>query len=97
MTDTPPPTADETLIAHRIREWRRNTYDWTLQHFAEQLADAGISLSASQLGKIETGKRALSLPELIAICRVFAVDLNHLTRPGRLCASCGQEIPEATK
>lgn len=79
------------LLAARLRALRTER-GLSLVALAAQLPMDGPNLTAALLGRIENRTRAASVPELGAIACALGVDVEHLTRAGELCGSCGQEI-----
>lgn len=90
------PTDDTSrLIAKRIRALRTER-GWSLAEFGQRISAIAENWmpTATALSKIETSQRAVSVPELAAICEVLDVQLPTVIRPGRICPTCEQEIPE---
>lgn len=90
------PTDDTSrLIAKRIRALRTER-GWSLAEFAFRVSEVAENWlpSGTQMSKIETSQRAVSVPELAAICLVLDVRLPDIARAGRICPTCEQEIPE---
>jgi hypothetical protein len=83
------------LIAYRIKKLRTDTYAWTLQELAANIAAlGGWAPSVSQLSLIERCQRAVSIPELSAIAEAIGSSVEYFTAKGSICEACGQETPK---
>jgi transcriptional regulator with XRE-family HTH domain len=80
------------LTAQRIRA-ARLAYGWTLAELRERLPESS-ALSISSLSRIELAQRTLDLSDLGAIADALGISAAVLMRDGKLCETCGQEIPE---
>ncbi len=64
-----------------MRWWRRS-YDWTQQDLALRLKAEGLLLDRSQIAKLETGRRTLTLDEAYAIAMTLNRGLESLCEQG---------------
>jgi transcriptional regulator with XRE-family HTH domain len=74
------PLKPSQIFAKRMRDVR-NRRGWSMRDFSERLSGLGVKLSASQIAKIETGIRHVSLDEGIAIAIALGVSPLHLFVP----------------
>jgi transcriptional regulator with XRE-family HTH domain len=79
------PAMEESLtprqvFAQRMREVR-NRRSWSMEELSKRLKELGLKLNASQIAKIETGSRDISLDEAIAIGVALWVSPLHLFIP----------------
>ena len=74
--------ASERALATRIA-YERAERDWTLEGLAARMTSVGCSINASAIYKIEKGDppRRITVDELVALGRVFALDLEDLVQP----------------
>jgi len=78
------------LVAARLRALR-TARGWTQTELSRALAGSPTELTASQISKLEAGTRRIDLDELANLANALTTTVEHLVRPGQLCASCGQE------
>jgi transcriptional regulator with XRE-family HTH domain len=74
--------ASERALATRIA-YERAARDWTYEGLAARMTGIGCSINASAIYKIEKGDppRRITVDELVALGRVFALDLEDLVQP----------------
>ena len=69
----------EGYLADRIAS-EREARSWSLEGLAKRMTDAGCAINQSAIYKIEQGKprRRITVDELVAFSRVFAISLDDL-------------------
>ncbi len=72
----------EDGLAHRIA-YERDQRGWTYEGLAKRMTDAGCAINQSAIYKIEKGKprRRITVDELVALAKVFDLDVNDLLIP----------------
>src|SRR6478735_1047147 len=94
----------EPDLARRLR-WEREQRGWTKETVARRMAEAGVPIGDSAIGKIEsqTNPRRIHVDELMAFASVFEVeDPLELLRPPEALEDeqarrADQELLEATE
>ena len=69
-------------IGAELRKIRTNS-NQTISHVANKLAESGIHISNTLLGRIETGERRIDDDTMNAICAYYKVDPSYVI----ICAS----------
>ena len=74
--------ASEDNLARRIA-YERERREWTYEGLAQRMTDAGCPIQGSAIYKTEKGRpqRRITVDELVALARVFAVDVADLLTP----------------
>ena len=73
-------TGKQNIVGERIRIARQQqTPPWTMEHLSEMLEVLeDLEISISTIGRIESGARSVYDYEVVALARVFKVDLKWL-------------------
>jgi transcriptional regulator with XRE-family HTH domain len=74
------PLKPSQVFAKRLREVRTRR-KWSMRQLSERLEELGVKLNTSQIAKIETGVRDISLDEALSIALALGVSPLHLFIP----------------
>jgi transcriptional regulator with XRE-family HTH domain len=87
----------------RLRAERR----WSLVELSEEMGQAGRPILSSGLHRLERGKRRVDVDDLVALARVFAVNVTELlgTDPPSIaalpnmpvCSGCGLVVGDPSR
>ena len=86
--------AEQDLAALIARERERR--GWSYDHLARLISDAGCPIQGSALFKIEKGQppRRITVDELVALTRVFAMNIDQLLAAETTCSQCYDAPPK---
>ncbi len=73
-------TGKQNVVGERIRIARQQQIPpWTMERLSEMLEEhEGLEISISTIGRIESGNRSVYDYEVVALARVFKIDLKWL-------------------